>query len=188
MRVSFNLVAAALFGIVAAKPVIYNSTLPTGGSSSLSSSSSCVEFSSNTQPTGAQTETLTTYTTVTTCPVTKTYSSGSSVWYTTTMATSTVTVTTCQGGCHHRPTHTAISRPPTNSTISYQPTGGATQTSVSTITKFVPCSTAVSSSGTKTWYSTFLTVSYQYSTYLTTIYPTPTPTPTPITKVVSPAG
>ncbi len=45
------------------------------------------------------TETLTTYTTLTTCPVTNTYVSGSSTRLETVLTTSTVVVTSCQGGC-----------------------------------------------------------------------------------------
>lgn len=44
-----------------------------------------------------ETETMTTYTTVTTCPLTT--SSGSA--YYTTLTTSTVVVTSCKGGCHN---------------------------------------------------------------------------------------
>ena len=57
-----------------------------------------------------ETETMTTYTTVTTCPLT--ISSGSA--YHTTLTTSTVVVTSCRGGCH---TTTALPPPPKTSLI-----------------------------------------------------------------------
>ncbi|KAH7065538.1 hypothetical protein B0J12DRAFT_39566 [Macrophomina phaseolina] len=47
-----------------------------------------------------ETETLTTFTTVTTCPVTQTTSDHGSTYITTALTTSTVVVTSCKGGCH----------------------------------------------------------------------------------------
>ncbi|SLM36829.1 hypothetical protein LPUS_06516 [Lasallia pustulata] len=44
-----------------------------------------------------------------------------------------------------------------------------TTTIVSTITKFVPCSTAVATSGTKTYYTTSLTASYSVTAITSTI-------------------
>ena len=55
-----------------------------------------------------ETETITTYTTVTTCPLT--ISSGSA--YHTTLTTSTIVVTSCKGGCHK----TATPPPPLKTT------------------------------------------------------------------------
>ncbi|KAI9822387.1 MAG: hypothetical protein M1827_000106 [Pycnora praestabilis] len=54
-------------------------------------------FSPSSQP--EQTETLTTYTTVTTCPITSTYTSSSSTWVQTVLTTSTIVITSCKGGC-----------------------------------------------------------------------------------------
>lgn len=51
-----------------------------------------------------ETETMTTYTTVTTCPLTT--SSGSAIY--TTLTTSTIVLTSCKGGCHQ----TAPTAPP----------------------------------------------------------------------------
>ncbi|KAK0650875.1 hypothetical protein DIS24_g6459 [Lasiodiplodia hormozganensis] len=48
-----------------------------------------------------ETATMTTFTTVTTCPVTQTTSDHGSTFITTTLTTSTITVTSCKAGCNH---------------------------------------------------------------------------------------
>ena len=65
----------------------------------------------------SETNTLTTYTTLTTCPVTSTYTTGSTTYYSTTLTTSTITVTSCKGGCPTPgPTGTAPPPPPETTT------------------------------------------------------------------------
>jgi hypothetical protein len=111
---------------------------------------------------------LTTYTTVTTCPITYTRRHGSSVELSTSYTTSTITVTSCKEGCNHpHPTGK-----PTTSTK--QPTGPVTVTDY--ITKFVPCSTPVTGNNGETlYYSTWLTATYIPTTYVTS-YVAPAPT------------
>ena len=157
------------------------------------------------------TKTLTTYTTVTTCPVTMTTSIGSSYIVETKLTTSTIVVTSCKGGCY-KPTLSGSVYSPTGTVVTtgsggsytYQPSNPVTVTitgavpstttitSVGTttvptvITTFIPQSTPIGTSGTHTYYSTSLAVSYitTKATLTTTevqvICPAPTAQPTPV--------
>ncbi len=64
-----------------------------------------------------ETETMTTYTTVTTCPLT--ISSGSA--YHTTLTTSTIVVTSCKGGCHETAPPPPPPPPPKTTSIGTAP-------------------------------------------------------------------
>ena len=105
------------------------------------------------------TETLTTYTTITVCPVTQT--SGTRII--TTLTTSTITITSCKGGCHHQPTTPSTPHSTGLSSIVY-PTTITTSTPI-----FVPTSSAVSSQGATTYYSTWLSASYTTKIYSTEV-------------------
>ncbi|KAI7108215.1 hypothetical protein KC352_g36618, partial [Hortaea werneckii] len=95
------------------------SSMPTGKPTSYGSGS--MSSPATSKPTGTSMNTTTvdytTYTTVTTCPVTETYSGHTS----THLTTSTIVVTTCKGGCHGSPTPSSMSH--------YVPTGNMTTTS-----------------------------------------------------------
>ncbi|OCL01991.1 hypothetical protein AOQ84DRAFT_229795 [Glonium stellatum] len=129
-----------------------------------SSSLSHIPWSSSIAGTGTgtgspSTESLTTYTTVTVCPVTRT--SGTQVI--TTLTTSTITITSCKGGCH--PYSTTPSAPHSTglSSIVY-PTTITTSAPV-----FVPTSSVVGSEGATTYYSTWLSASYTTKIYSTEV-------------------
>ncbi|KAL8647757.1 MAG: hypothetical protein Q9210_005365, partial [Variospora velana] len=91
-------------------------------------------------------------------------------------------------GTGHPLPPTTLPIPPISTTTRYGP-GSTTSTStivgtttyVSTITKFVPCSTPVATAASSTYYSTYLTTSYSVSTItaVTTGYVVICPTPTP---------
>jgi len=152
-----------------------HSSKPTSSSASLTSSS---KLSSSTSVTS-----LTTYTTVTTCPITYTHYSGSSIAYSTGYTTSTLTVTSCKGGCTPPPPPPQKPTPPP--TKPSQPAGPVTVTD--TITKFVPCSTPVTDSTGKTiYYSTWLTATYIPTTYVTTYTAIPPPPPVKSATVCPP--
>ena len=63
------------------------------------------ESSSHPQP---ETSTLVTYTTLTTCPVTSTFSHNLTTYISTSLTTSTIVVTSCKGGCPPKPTLTVV--------------------------------------------------------------------------------
>jgi len=107
-------------------------------------------------------EDLTTYITTTLCPITITRHHGSTVELSTSYTTSTITVTSCKGGCHKPP-------PPPPTHTPHPPYPPVTKTEYTT--KFIPCSTEVTEGG-HTWYSTWLTPSVIPTTYV--VYPTPT--------------
>lgn len=136
--------------------------------------SSIVASSTNQPPT---TQTLTTYTTVTTCPITLTHSSGSSVSIETTLTTSTVVVTSCKGGCVQTVHPSSVPSATTATRI-------GTTTVETVVTSFVPCSTLAATLNGKSYYSTFLTPTYiTVPTVITTtgyevLYPGETPIPT----------
>src|ERR1700761_5739765 len=151
MRVSAFLIASWV-GIASAGAHYNNQTTSSSVSSSHSQTSSSLSSSIKSTSSSASatitsssslskssslssSQVLTTYTTVTTCPITYTRRHGSSVELSTSYTTSTITVTSCKEGCNHpHPTGK-----PTTSTK--QPTGPVTVTDY--ITKFVPCSTPV---------------------------------------------
>ncbi|OJD35401.1 extracellular proline-rich protein [Diplodia corticola] len=74
---------------------------------SLSGSSALPSGTGSVKPSGTggygttETATMTTFTTVTTCPVTSTKTDHGSTYITTSLTTSTITVTSCKAGCHH---------------------------------------------------------------------------------------
>jgi hypothetical protein len=156
---SVSVALAALIGVVAANPL--------------------AEWPRNAPPpypTGVTTskpDTIT-YTTETICPVT--YTHGTEVK--TTLTTSTITVTSCKGGCH-KPTPPPVYTPP--------PHGGdhtITKTYTTITYTFVPCSTSVGNNDHSVIYSTYLSQSAITKTYTTyeVVKPTPAPpaiTPTP---------
>lgn len=153
----------------------------------------------------------TTYTTVTTCPVTHT--SGSVTR--TSLATSTITVTSCKGGCTktypvgpssspHSPSTPAS---PTNERSTTRWIPGTTSSVITEVTSYpvtevktswVPCSSPVGTSSGNVYYSTSLTSTHYTTTYWTTQttsytgYPSPTipvvpstPTAVPLTSASS---
>lgn len=149
-------------GATASSTAAYSS----GGHYSSSPSSSplpYIPWSSRVVGTGTgtspSTETLTTYTTVTTCPVTQT--SGTQVI--TTLTTSTITITSCKGGCHHQLTTPSTPHSTGLSSIVY-PTTITTSAPI-----FVPTSLAVGSQGATTYYSTWLSASYATKIYSTKV-------------------
>lgn len=155
-------------GATASSTAVYSS----GGRHSSSPSSS--PWSSPVVGTGTSTgspstETLTTYTTVTVCPVTRT--SGTQVI--TTLTTSTITITSCKGGCHHQSTTLSAPHSTGLSSIVY-PTTITTSAPI-----FVPTSSAVGSQGATTYYSTWLSTSYTTKIYSTkmTVWQTGTAQP-----------
>lgn len=172
----------------------HHSSMPTGYSSGYNHDSTS-KYHHSSMPTGyssgydhhsrppmstgyatTETEVITTYTTETICPVTKTY--GTQV--VTTLTTSTITITSCKSGCHHQPTPPASSHAestPSQSGPVYVPT-----TITTTTYTWVPCSTSVGNNGGSTIYSTYLTASWYPTTYVTStlVYPEPTPIVTPV--------
>ena len=145
-------------GATASSTVVYSSG---GRHSSLPSS---LPWSSSVVGTGTgtgspSTETLTTYTTITVCPVTRT--SGTQVI--TTLTTSTITITSCKGGCHHQSTTPSAPHSTGLSSIVY-PTTITTSAPI-----FVPTSSAVGSQGATTYYSTWLSTSYATKIYSTKV-------------------
>ncbi|KAI5208895.1 hypothetical protein AUEXF2481DRAFT_41541 [Aureobasidium subglaciale EXF-2481] len=138
----------------------------------------------------AVTKTEEVYTTTTVCPVTSTAWNGNSSTVITTSTTSTITVTSCAGGCHGG---SATSKPTTQAEGSTTVKTHAIPTEVtSTITSFVPCSTPIMSNSETTFFSTWLTVSYLTTTYktVTTSYETihPKPTTVQVSTAVLPAS
>lgn len=113
----------------------------------------------------------------------------------------TGSVNTKTGAVGTGPIGTGSVNPPTTSSVVVKPTTTATDGSVitlthtvpvdvtTTITSFVPCSTAVMSNSETTFFSTWLTVTYLTTSYKTvttsceTIYPTPTLVLPPATSV-----
>ena len=67
------------------------------------------QSSSHPQP---ETSTLVTYTTLTTCPVTSTFSHNLTTYISTSLTTSTIVVTSCKGGCPPKPTSSLVHPPP----------------------------------------------------------------------------
>lgn len=111
------------------------------------------------------------------CPITTTEWAHNKSTIVTTLTTSTITVTSCPGGCHGKG-----STPTVGPATETKPNGSIktyTIPATSTITSFVPCSTPVNEHSGTTFYSTWLTVTYLTSTYLTTSYETVFPTSTP---------
>jgi hypothetical protein len=145
-------------------------------SSPSSSSLPYIPWSSPVVSTG--TETLTTYTTVTVCPVTQT--SGTQVI--TTLTTSTITITSCKGGCHHQLTTPSTPHSTGLSSIVY-PTTITTSAPI-----FVPTSLAVSSQGATTYYSTWLSASYTTKIYSTKVTVWQTGTAQPSLAASTPVG
>jgi hypothetical protein len=154
---SISIALAALIGVVAANPVVEwprNAPAPP-------------------YPTGVSSkpdETIT-YVTETICPVT--YTHGTIVK--TTLTTSTITVTSCKGGCH-KPTPPPV----------YNPPGGdktITKTYTTITYTFVPCSTSVGKNDHSVIYSTFLSQSAITKTYTTYEVVKPTPAPPAVTPI-----
>ncbi len=151
------------------------------------------------------TETLTTYTTLTTRPVTIKTSDASSIYYTITLETSTIVVTSCKGGCHHTRNPIHLHAPSGNMT--WQPHGHHTPappmetittvfptTITTTMASFVPTSVPITDRGS-TYYSTWLTttlittvtVSTCTSTYEVLATPSAAPFPPTITYIPIPS-
>lgn len=169
-------------------------------------------------PSGSSTQTLTTFTTVTTCPVTQTKTDHGSTYITTTLTTSTVVVTSCKAGCHgwvptsipapdstyvqptDKPTTLPTDKPttaPTNKPTTSEYAPGTTSvittkvyptTIIETITSFVPCSTSVSHEGSKTVYSTWLTATHVPHTIVSTISTVKTLYPAPTSDAPKPTN
>jgi hypothetical protein len=111
------------------------------------------------------TETATTYTTLTTCPVT--YTSGTETK--TSLTTSIVTVTSCKHGCTPaEPTTTHI--PGTTTSVIYST---STYPVTETLTSFVPHSSPVYTHGGTTYYSTSLSITHVLTSYISTVTNTP---------------
>lgn len=127
----------------------------------------------------SSTETITTYTTTTVCPVTET--TGTQVI--TTLTTSIITITSCKGGCHQSTPPSSPPSTPTGPSSIVVPTVLTTSSYV-----FIPVSSSVGHNGHTTVYSTYLTsevVSKTYSTWAT-IYPSTVTPPTVTPPVVTP--
>ncbi|GAB7341991.1 hypothetical protein MBLNU457_g0287t1, partial [Dothideomycetes sp. NU457] len=78
-------------------------------SSSSSSSSTSTSYAKGLVIPSTTTQSETVFTTTTVCPVTSTGTSGSSVYTSTYLTTSTITITSCKGGCSPIPTPTGSS-------------------------------------------------------------------------------
>ncbi len=129
-----------------------------------------------------ETTTMVTYTTTTTCPVTSTYSQNSTTYYSTMLSTSTLTVTSCKGGCPTPSVYTTPKSPP-------MPTTMTTYTTLTTC----PVTSTYSSDST-TYYSTtqststvtITTCKYGCPTTGTTTQPSGTTVPPPLPPTTTP--
>lgn len=181
----------AVIGAAAANPVVewprngYYYPKPSGYTSDTSDTYTATSDSSLTYPDSyptTTTEVMTTYTTETVCPITKTH--GTEVI--TTLTTSTITITSCKVGCHGH-----VPKPTEKPDYPYHPPGGdkpiVYQTTITTtLWTFVPCSTLVGQYGHSDAYSTYLTSSAIYKTYTTdvVVYPTEPADVPPVTYAV----
>ncbi|KAL0265006.1 hypothetical protein SLS55_000962 [Diplodia seriata] len=166
--------SSSLYVTYPTTPVTIDTIIPPssksiGSSSSASSvsSGSSISAASSSLPTKEppkpSTTDVTIYTTVTTCPVTKTMTDDkSSTYITTQLTTSTMTITSCKGGCSQTPT-------PSAGTSKIATTSYYTTTVVTTVLTTVPCSTATGHDGTKTLYSTWMTESHVPTTVISTV-------------------